>query len=337
MTKKAARPLRVVARMGQYPPEHNAGGELATHAMLRALVVRGHDVSVWLARYGRRPCPYVLDGVRVVPFEASEDFVAATRGADALLAQYELVRPTRALAHGWGKPLVVPVHTSRHPTLETLLAGQCALAVYNSEWVAREAERRLTDVPTRTRPDRTIVVRPPVVAADYATKPGDMVTLVNYAYEKGGTVLRDLAARMPDTRFLAVAGAYGEQVPCADLPNVETIGQVPAERMRERVYARSRIVIMPSTYESWGRVGVEAMASGIPVVASPTPGLREALGPAGTFVDPANLDGWEAALRKLAGERAWRAASRRALARSAELDPVEDLAVFVAAVESLLS
>jgi len=329
--------MRIVARMGQYPPDHNAGGEIATHAMLRALVARGHDVSVWLARYGRRPSPYVLDGVRVVPFEASEDFVAATRGADALLAQYELVRPTRALAHGWGKPLIVPVHTSRHPTLETLLAGQAALAVYNSEWVAREAERRLTTVPGTTRPDRAIVVRPPVVAADYATTPGDMVTLVNRAYEKGGMVLRELAARMPDTRFLAVAGAYGEQVPCTDLPNVERIGQVPSVEMRERVYSRSRVVIMPSTYESWGRVGVEAMASGIPVVASPTPGLREALGGAGTFVAVDDLDGWESALRKLAGERAWRAASRRALARSAELDPADDLAAFVAAVESLHS
>lgn len=87
-----------------------------------------------------------------------------------------------------------------------------------------------------------------------------------------------------------------------------------------RVYGKTRVLLMPSIYESWGRVGVEAMASGIPVIANPTDGLSEALGDAGVFVDRDDLDGWENAIRRLQDGRSWNAASRRAKARSAELD-----------------
>ncbi|MFJ2598942.1 hypothetical protein [Streptomyces erythrochromogenes] len=30
---------------------------------------------------------------------------------------------------------------------------------------------------------------------------------------------------------------------------------MPRQRMREHVYSRSRVVLIPSLYESWGRVG----------------------------------------------------------------------------------
>ncbi|MEU5900551.1 MULTISPECIES: glycosyltransferase family 4 protein [Streptomyces] len=329
-----AKPLKIVARVHAFPPEHNAGAEHMLVSMLRPLVERGHDVSVWLSRYGQAHKEYEYRGIKVIPLESRLDFSSAVRRADVLLAHLETVPSTASLARGYGKPLVVVCHNTHRPTFRDMAAGGTALAVYNSRWMEAEAEVFFAEYPKSIRPASSLIVRPPVFAGEYATKPGKAVTLVNCNPEKGGKVLRALAERMPEQEFLAVRGAYGEQI-LPDLPNVEIVEHVDGQDMREKVYARTRVLLMPSSYESWGRAGVEALASGIPVLAHPTPGLCESLGEAGIFVDRQDINGYEAVLRKLATAAEYRLASKRAKARSAELDPAEDLAAWCSAVESL--
>lgn len=332
----AATPLKIVARVHAMPPEHNAGAEHMLVSMLRPLVERGHDVQVWLSRYGKAHEPYDYRGIQVVPLEARLDFPTAVRRADVLLSHLECVPSTAALARGYSVPLVVVCHNTHAPTFRHMAAGGTALAVYNSQWMRAEAEIYYAEYPKSLRPSGELIVRPPVFAEDYATKPGKAVTLVNCNPEKGGRVLEALARRMPDQQFLAVRGAYGEQV-LPDLPNVEVVEHVDGRDMREQVYARTRVLLMPSSYESWGRVGAEALASGIPVVAHPTPGLCESLADAGVFVDRNDIDGYEAVLRKLLAPTEYRLASKRAKARSAELDPTAELTAWCDAVESLAS
>lgn len=329
-----AAPLRIVARLHAFPPQHNAGAEHMLVSMLRPLVARGHDVSVWLSRYGKAREEYEYRGIRVVPVAARLDTATAVRRADVLVSHLECVPSTAALARGYGRPLVVVCHNTHRPTYRDMAAGGTALAVYNSQWMAREAELFYAEYPKAVRPAESMIVRPPVVAADYKTRPGRAITLVNCNPEKGGRVLAQLAKRMPDEQFLAVRGAYGEQI-LPDLPNVEVLDHVPGDEMRERVYARTRVLLMPSSYESWGRVGAEAMASGIPVVAHPTPGLCESLGEAGIFVDRGDGAAWQAVLEKLGDRSEYRLAAKRARSRSRELDPAAELAVWCDAVEAM--
>ncbi|MET7924727.1 glycosyltransferase family 4 protein [Streptomyces sp. NPDC005349] len=316
------------------PPQHNAGAEHMLVSMLRPLVERGHDVQVWLSRYGNVNEPYDYRGIRVVPLESRLDFPTAVRKADVLLSHLECVPSTASLARGYSKPMVVLCHNTHRPTFRDMAAGGTALAVFNSQWMQVEAELFYAEYPKSIRPAQSLIVRPPVVAAEYAAKPGKAVTLINCNADKGGHVLEKLARRMPEQQFLAVKGAYGEQV-LPDLPNVDVVEHVDGQQMRDKVYARTKVLLMPSFYESWGRTGAEALASGIPVVANPTPGLCESLGEAGIFVDRTDIDGHEAVLRKLLTPAEYRLASKRAKARSAELDPTAELADWCDAVEGL--
>jgi glycosyltransferase involved in cell wall biosynthesis len=319
----AKRHLDIAARVHAYVPEHNAGAETMLHSMLRALVARGHRCTAWLARYSAARESYEIDGVRVVPARARVD--GTWTKADVLISHLENVDPTAAIAKGYGIPYVILAHNTFYPTKKSIDEAHPALVVYNSEWMRDE----LGDNPNG------IVINPSVDVAEYATKPGDAVTIVNATATKGAEVFYELAKRFPDTPFLAVGGAYGVQLG-SELPNVEQIPHVPFNRMRDEVYSRSKVLLMPSDYESWGRVGTEAMCSGIPVIAHPTPGLKENLGDAGIFVDRADVDRWEKALKTLLGnEKTYAKASENALKRAAELDADADLDRWCDAIESL--
>ncbi|TDD54586.1 glycosyltransferase [Nonomuraea terrae] len=325
--------MRILARFHAYPPLHNAGAEWAAHTLLRALAERGHQVQVWLSEVAGRE-PYELDDVQVLPARTQKDFVEAVRKGAVVVSHLENVRSAASAARGWGRPLVVLAHNTFPGTFKAIGSGTTALAVYNSQWMAQEATKFWAKHPEAVKPEREIVVRPPVHAGDYRATPGELVTLVNLFPNKGADLFWKLAAAMPERKFLAVKGSYGDQ-DVRDLPNVDVVENVPGTDMAKSVYGRTRVLLMPSEYESWGRVGVEAYASGIPVVAAPTPGLKESLGDAGIFVERDDLDGWRAAVEALDDPDAYKSASAAAKKRSKHLDPATDLARWCEAIEAL--
>jgi len=325
--------LTVVARLHGYPPDHNAGAEWMTHSMLRALVARGHDVRVHLFRRSSFWGRYELQGVQVWPASvASRSAGALGAVADVVISHLEGVPFAKEAATSGGVPVISVCHNTHAQTFEE--ASGVDLAVYNSQWMRQAAGDFYTDgqyVP----PARSLVVRPPVFAEDYRTTPGDRVTLINLNENKGAPLFWELARRMPDVQFLGVRGSYGDQI-VERLPNVEVLAHIPGSGMRDHVYARTRVLLAPSEYESWGRVAAEACASGIPVLAHPTPGLTECLGGAGFLLDRGSPDDWEKAIRRLLAEPgAWAKASMEASARSKKLDPAEELASWCDAVEEV--
>ncbi|MFE0045994.1 glycosyltransferase family 4 protein [Streptomyces albireticuli] len=304
------------------------------HSMLRPLSDRGHRVTVWLSHPGDIEKSYDIDGVRVVPYQEGAGFAAAAQKADVLLSHFENVPLVAGLARARRIPVAVICHDNFATSFHD--AAGADLVVYNSEWIRRDGEIFYAQYPREFLPRNTIVVRPPVMAEEYRTEPGDRATLVNLNADKGGDLFWQVAAWTPEWRFLGVRGAYGQQImPPPRLPNCEVVDGVPGKEMREHVYARSRVMLMPSLYESWGRVAVEAFASGIPVIAHPTPGLVESMGEAGIFAYRDDLNAWTHALMSLRDPRNWERASRRAKARSDELSATPDLDLWCDAVESL--
>jgi glycosyltransferase involved in cell wall biosynthesis len=326
--------MRIVVRVHGYPPRHNAGSEWMVHSMLRSLVARGHECIVWLSRYTTDREPYELDGIKVIPFAARMDFAVAAKNADVIVSYWENVPAAGALARGFGKPFVVVAHNASRLALRNLGGASTSLTVYNSQYVQAEADQFFAEYPMSSRPARSIVVRPPVFADEYKTTPGDCVTLINLNADKGGNLFWKIAEQMPDRKFLAVKGAYGDQI-VRDLPNVTVVEQMNGHRMRDEVYTKTKVLLMPSAHESWGRTAVEAMCSGIPVVAHPTEGLSESLGEAGIFADRGDTNAWVSVLERLADDEEWSTASKRATARAKALDPTDDLAAWCEAIESL--
>jgi hypothetical protein len=288
-----------------------------------------HELLAALARAGHRPELIVteqhgptveMDGV-VVHRGAEHLARLRTETYDVGIGHHKETPRILEWAHRCRRPAVQVVHNTNRDTARWL-TRRSALVVYNTHWLHHAHGRRA----------RSIVVRPPVWGEQHTTTRGDMVTLVNPIPAKGAATFYALAERMPDVRFLVVEGGYqrDQQIRRDDLPNV--VWQPHTADMRADVWARTRLLLMPSDYESWGMVGVEAMHSGIPVLAHPTPGLRESLAAAGTFLDRADVDAWAAAIRQLYSDQA---ASRRARARARKLDPRPELDAFVRAVEAL--
>lgn len=139
---------------------------------------------------------------------------------------------------------------------------------------------------------------------------GDAITLVNANQNKGIHVFLELAKRMPDRKFLGVLPYYGElRVPLAP-PNVEW---VPFNDDIRTILRRTRILLVPSFYESFGRIAVEAMINGIPVLYSKpalksmypggsTEGLQSWIGDAAIACERENYDEWMGAIRSLDDE-----------------------------------
>jgi glycosyltransferase involved in cell wall biosynthesis len=179
----------------------------------------------------------------------------------------------------------------------------------------------------------SVVVHPPVDYRKHDTGKdsfkNEFITLVNLDQNKGGEVLREIAKRMPHKKFLGIKGSYSEPAAIGQIvdqpENVKIEENTPFIR---QVYERTKIILMPSKYESWGMVATEAMSSGIPVICNPTFGLKENCGKAGIYVDRDDINGWVKAIEKLDDEKEYRKASKKAKDRSRELDPEKELREF---------
>lgn len=307
--------MRIVGHLPLYPlpPGHPhpgpglVGAWLTTHEFLRHLVTEGHQVDVVTYMTASHPV-YVIDGVTVHPkgSRLAADLVVGHAGDKGNHAK--LAGTTRRVTFAHGR--IDPGH----------IAGS-SLVVFNSDGLSDTTEWR----------GRKIVCSPPVDPDRYRTRPGSKVTLVNLSDLKGGYLFFTLARRLPDLRFLGVRGGYGQQI-ARRADNVDIIQ--PTADMRS-VYSQTRILVMPSIRESWGRVALEAAASGIPTIASPCPGIIEAMSDAATYVDRRDIAGWVAEIERLSDPAEWATASLRALERSTFHDPAAQLSKFADAVAAM--
>ncbi|MCW2904687.1 MAG: glycosyl transferase, group 1 [Streptosporangiaceae bacterium] len=329
--------MHVLFMAHTWVPETGAGAETCSHALAKALVDTGHRVEVCVTEPAPVRRSYEIDGIAVHhdggPKTVFSWFGKPSNTPDAVVSYLHSMTRAASLCRTYRIPLVHLCHNEQEFTGHAIRRGPADLVVYNTDYVRESLEAFLLRHGAPL-PARSEVIHPPIDRDRYTAAPGDCITHVNLAEVKNPSVFYEMARRFPDQKFLGVQGGYSDQL-IIDLPNVEIIPHVRPDEMAERVYARTRILLHPSRYETYGMVAVEAACMGIPALASTSPGLIEALGSAGTFLDPDDHDGYEAALRKLLNPRTWAAASKRAKAQAATLDTAADLVRWVKSVEAL--
>lgn len=253
------------------------------HEINKYLVEQGHSVDVLIPILQIKP--YDLEGVKVYPdsYPTNRDFI---KKADLIITHLDRAGKAINLAEYYNKPLVYVNHNSNNLGILRHKPQIRRYVIYNSEFTKR----------SMNYPCPGIVVHPPVDGKRYkVNKRGSKLTLINLFHRKGALTFQQIARMLPDRDFLGVEGGYGRQ----EKENLPNITYMENQKDMKKVYSQTKILLMPSLYESYGRTAVEAMASGIPVIASPTDGLIEALDSAGIFAPAEEPQAWVEAIKKV--------------------------------------
>ena len=186
-----------------------------------------------------------------------------------------------------------------YPTLAAAHARRADLVVVSSGHTAKQVSGRLGVAAER-------VVLCPAGAPDWEPRPhhpthGYFLFLGTLEPRKNIPRLLDayeqLLARVPDAPRLRLAGPLPEEarewlarLERAPLHGrVTHLGYVESAAKRE-LYAGAIALLIPSLYEGFGLTALEAMAVGVPVIASRRGALPEVLGDAAVYVDAEDED-----------------------------------------------
>lgn len=303
--------MKILVYIHGYVPDQLAGAETMLHRMNKYLISKGHDIIV-LSQHDDK----VYEGVTVRKWERKNQWmdenVSEFKWADIVITHLGSALDCMNKCQYHGKKMVFINHNS-FPLRLLEYKKLNNYMVYNSQWV-KDALKY--DHPS-------IILNPPVDYREYSkvdTSKAKYVTLINLNESKGGGFLIELAKALPKVEFLGVTGGYGHQIKSEEeLPNLKYIDSVEDIKT---VLKDTKLLIVPSNYESWGQVAIEAASCGIPVIANPTPGLREALGDAGVYADRNNIDEWVKEIKSLTGKKeVYAKQSEKIKARAVELDP----------------
>ena len=293
---QADSPKTIVLLCDDFLPTTFAGSELSAYETIKYMQSRGHTVSVFVNTW--KVSEY--NGLPIYKCNKADVFCKTQiQDADFVFFQMKDTIENLEYIRDRKKPVYLFIHMiNSYPWMLQQRLPFPVIIVYNSHMTQdtiptlHENMRMIPYVDTRKFKD----IR-------QTTINNDIVCLINCNKNKGGDLLKIIAQKMPDVQFMGVKGGYSEQIVSS---NIENILYVENQKDIIVVFKQIGILIMPSKNETWGRTAVEAMASGVPVIHSESPGLVECVGGAGIMCMHDDEDAWVDAIRRLIGDRAYR-------------------------------
>jgi len=254
---------RFVAWVEQMNEDMLAAGEALAHAHSYDLV-HGHD---WLVAH------------------------ASARLADRLAVPY--VTTVHATEHGRHQGWVQDAPQSHIHAVERWMTGRADAVIVCSHYMRGHVadifdmdERRVTVIPNGVDPSE---LRPSgdlaALRAQFAAPHEKLVLLVGrLVYEKGFQLALDalpgVIARLENVRFLVAGSGTHESELKAQAERLGLaahgtfLGWI-GDDVLHSLYRIADLCVVPSIYEPFGLVALEAMASGCPCIVADTGGLRE--------------------------------------------------------------
>jgi glycosyltransferase involved in cell wall biosynthesis len=261
-------------------------------------------------------------GIRYMNYSANTSFLDTS---DVWICPHAPVLPDvrKINSRGYNRPIIATCHYDGN---YTSITGNI-----NSNWKEMlmfinsimEPNYRKNIQPWPSNIVKTEVIRP-IVHREKIIIPepfqGEYITLINANENKGVYVFIDLAKRMPHRKFLAVKAYYGI-INLSGYPS--NIEWVDFDDDIRNILRKTRVLVMPSYYESFGRVALEAMINGIPVLYSKpasksiypggtTEGMQSWIGDAAIACSREGPDDWIAALDKLDNKEEYAELSNKA-------------------------
>jgi glycosyltransferase involved in cell wall biosynthesis len=141
------------------------------------------------------------------------------------------------------------------------------------------------------------------------------------AYERLLLARRDVPELWLAGRETPAAGAWIDRASRAPLAGrVKRVGYVAPDH-RRALYEGASVLVLPSFEEGFGLTALEAMATGVPVVASGRGALPELVGDAGLLIDPDDPDTIAGAMERILQDEALAAQmASRGLERASRFD-----------------
>jgi glycosyltransferase involved in cell wall biosynthesis len=246
------------------------------------------------SRLGRPPVERFLGPIDVLHF--SDWMYPPQRGGVRATTVHDLV-PLRF--PDWVHPRTRRMHGAKYRNA----ARTCDVIFVNSAFTKREVVELLGFPADRVRvawPGVDERFRPEGTRADLG---GPYLLTVATGEPRKNLATLVEARRLLDPELrLAVAGEQGHGGPVEAGERVVRLGYVSDERLAE-LYRGAAAFVYPSRFEGFGMPIVEAMASGVPVVASSHSSLDEACGEAAVRVDPERPEAMAAGIERALAER----------------------------------